>query len=1085
MQFQILGPLRVTDDNEREIALGGAKPAAVLAMLLLHPNEVVSAYRLIDDLWEGDLPPTASKTLQVHISRLRRAFGDDAPIATARGGYVLEVDPEQIDAGRFESLVAEGTAALAEGAHGRASARLRAALALWRGQPLTDFAYASFAQDEIARLDGLRTVAVEQAVEAELGLGRHGELIPELKALVKRYPLSEHLRAQLMLALYRSGRQAEALGVYRAARRVLVDLLGIEPSAELREMERAILAQDAQLTAPSVDARRRSVRAESSQRGTFVGYEGELASLEDVLEQSLTGAGRLALVSGEPGVGKTRLCDELSAVADARGAHVVWGRCTRGGGAPAYWPWIQVLRALASDRDAATLRTELGDAAPELTQLLPELHDVVADGGAPAKVDPDEARFRLHDAVAGFIKRVASSQPLVVVLDDLHAADQSTLSLLQFAAGALLGAPVLIVATYRDTEAAMDRVLTDTLSEIARMTDCVQLVLTGLSDDDTAHFVELSAGVAPMPALASAIHDASSGNPLFVSELVRLLRAENRLHELERGGALALPRGVDQVIARRLERLSDDCRQTLALASVAGRDFDLTLLTRAGDAPPDDVLAHLDDAVSARVVEPVGSDAFRFSHDLVRQALYTALGARDRRRLHDAVGRAIEDIQGTRAASAAGDLAHHFSEALPAGDPAKAIQYLTLAGDQATDVAAHHEAAALYERAVEVAEASEGDATYLCDLYIKLGEQLVRVPAMERAKLAIASAEALSSEAPDRARDARIAILRAHLVLLDDSVVDQPALHSAIELFEEMGDPVGAAKGYDALIVLCCGRSDRLQGLDIAEKMLDCARRAGSRAMTARAFQSIAGNIGLGGAPVGEGIIRIRQLLKEADDGLTRGKLMCQLARLTAKQGRFDEGRELLARALADAPPSEREIVEGYFNGIGVQLELMAGNWRRAEEYGRANCDPLEAQGLVRYLSSELMFLVDALTPQGKFEEAEAILERAAPYASPDDLDALFRQARSRARLELARGNADAALAAIRRAIEWVEEGEAPDEHAETLLVLADVQRTLGDHAEAAEAAAEAMRMCDESGNVVLVQRARELLDAPAVVAAT
>lgn len=171
----------------REVALGGAKPAALLAMLLVRPNEVVSSDHLIEDLWEGDPPPTAAKTVQVHVSRLRRALGaalngdGDGLIGTGSGGYVLRVEPDRIDAQRFQALVAEGRAALAEHAHARASARMREALALWRGEALADFAYASFAQDEIARLDGMRTVALESALEAELALGRHAELIPELK----------------------------------------------------------------------------------------------------------------------------------------------------------------------------------------------------------------------------------------------------------------------------------------------------------------------------------------------------------------------------------------------------------------------------------------------------------------------------------------------------------------------------------------------------------------------------------------------------------------------------------------------------------------------------------------------------------------------------------------------------------------------------------------------------------------------------------------------------------------------------------------------------------------------------------------
>src|SRR3954466_14202952 len=345
MQFDILGPLRVTDGSDHEVAVGGSKRPAPLAGLLLRPNEAVSADRLVDDLWDGQPPATAAKTLQVHISRLRRAL-PEATIATTRGGYLLNADAEQIDALRFEALVSDGTAALAEGAHARASARLRSALALWRGDALADFTYASFAQDTIARLDGLRTVALESAVEAELALGRHAELVPEIKSLLKRHPLSEHLHAQLMLALYRSGRQAEALGVYRAARRVLVDSLGIEPSEELRELERRILEQDAQLSAPAPHARSPREQVETSQRGALVGYDNELRALEDLLEQALMRRGRLALIAGEPGVGKTRLADELGAVGGARGAQVVWGRAWSAGGAPPYWPWIQVLRAL-------------------------------------------------------------------------------------------------------------------------------------------------------------------------------------------------------------------------------------------------------------------------------------------------------------------------------------------------------------------------------------------------------------------------------------------------------------------------------------------------------------------------------------------------------------------------------------------------------------------------------------------------------------------------------------------------------------------------------------------------------------------
>src|SRR4051812_1985992 len=835
-------------------------------MLLLRPNELVPADQLIEDLWEGEPPPTASKTLQVHISRLRHALaegrnGDADPVVTTRGGYMLRVERDQVDALRFQALASEGTAALVEGAHARASARLRSALGMWRGGALADFTYSSFAQDAIARLEGLRLVALEAAVEAELALGRHAELIPELKFLVKRHPVSEHLRAQLMLALYRAGRQAEALGIYRAGRRVLVDQLGIEPGEELRGLERAILAQDPALAAPAVEEQPRRARRERSSRGALVGYGGELSTLEEVLEQALTGRGSLALIAGEPGVGKTRLSDELSAVAQARGAEVVWGRCRSGGGAPAYWPWIQVLRALLADRDSLSVRAELGSAAADLVQLLPELRDLFPELDVPARPDAEDARFRLFDATATFLRRAASQRGLVIVLDDLHAADRSTLALLEFVAPALLDASVLIAGTYRDTEADLERPLRDSLNELTRATDCVQLVLTGLSAEDTAHFVEVSAGVEPMPALAAALHETSSGNPLFVSELVRLLRAEDRLRELEDGQPLVLPRGVEQVIARRLEHLSDSCRRTLALAAVIGRDFDVALLERAGELAGDALLAQLDDAIAARAIELAAGGTLRFSHDLVRQTLYASLGPADKRRMHEAAGVALEQLQGARGGPVVAALAHHFSAALPGGDFAKAVRYLTLAAETAAELPAWHESAAYYQRAADLARENGLDPAVVSDLYLRLAEQLVVIPDMQRAQAAIEHAEALVAAAPSRELEARLTIASAHMRMLDALTLDEDSVFEAIEMFRERDDPAGEARGWGALVTLNCGRSDRLKGGEAAERMLDCARRAHSKALMGQAMRSMGSNFALGSAPAAVTISRVTALI--------------------------------------------------------------------------------------------------------------------------------------------------------------------------------------------------------------------------------
>jgi YVTN family beta-propeller protein len=248
VEFRILGPIEATEAG-RSVALGPAKQRALLAALLMHANEVVSTDRLVDELW-GERPPAkAAKSVQVYVSQLRKALGDGA-LETSGHGYVLHVAADALDSERFESLLAEGREALAEGEASRAAETLRAALALWRGPALSEVAYEPFAQAEIARLEELRLVALEERIDADLALGQHAGIVAELEGLVRAEPLRERLRRQLMLALYRSGRQADALGAYQEARRMLVEELGLEPSRTLQELERAILTQDEALEAP-------------------------------------------------------------------------------------------------------------------------------------------------------------------------------------------------------------------------------------------------------------------------------------------------------------------------------------------------------------------------------------------------------------------------------------------------------------------------------------------------------------------------------------------------------------------------------------------------------------------------------------------------------------------------------------------------------------------------------------------------------------------------------------------------------------------------------------------------------------------
>jgi YVTN family beta-propeller protein len=304
VDFRILGSLEVLE-GERVLDVGGGKQRSVLALLLLHANEVVPTDRLIDDLWPNEAPPSAAKIVQVHVSRLRKALdGAGEGILLTRGhGYELRLASGELDLDRFRRLLEDGRTSLAANEPDKAAETLREALALWRGPPLSDFTYESFAQEEIGRLEELHLAALEERIEADLALGRHDAVVQELAGLVAGHPLRERLRGQLMLALYRSGRQAEALEVYRDARRTFADELGLEPSPRLQQLERAILSHDQAVQAP----KRASTRERARRRGGLLIAAGGLlivaaAIAVMVLTGSHTPAGLKAVAADSVGV---------------------------------------------------------------------------------------------------------------------------------------------------------------------------------------------------------------------------------------------------------------------------------------------------------------------------------------------------------------------------------------------------------------------------------------------------------------------------------------------------------------------------------------------------------------------------------------------------------------------------------------------------------------------------------------------------------------------------------------------------------------------------------------------------------------
>ena len=695
MDFRILGPLEILEDDA-PLDLP-AKQRTLVAMLLLHANEVVSADRLIDAVWEDEPPARAAKALQVYISHLRKALGRERVI-TRSPGYQLTVADDEFDLRRFEASLAEG--------------RPRDALALWRGPPLSDVSYSRFAQSEIARLQELR---LRRSRHITIG-NWQPDVTHSLSGSSRRWPRASSARApagQLMVALYRSGRQADALDAYQDTRESLIEGLGIEPRRELRELQQRILNQD-----PTLDATATIPATAASPQGLFVGRDGERDALTRGLDDAFAGSGRLFLLVGEPGIGKSRLAEQLSADARARGAEVIVGRSWEAGGAPAYWPWVQALRAHVERGKPEALRTQAGAGGAFLGQLVRSSSYCSGAVGAPA-IESESARFRLFEAVASFLKRAAALRPLVLILDDLHAADEPSLLLLQFVAREVAESRLLIIGAYRDVDPTISEPLTAALVEMAREPTTRTIALAGLDEVDVAQFIELSTDAPGAVDLALAVHTETEGNPLFVGEIVRLLAAEGRLVG---GSQLSIPQSVRDVIVRRLRHLSEECNRVLVLASVLGREFAVDVLAHIVEVSEDDLLDMLDEAMVARVVSdvPETPGRLRFAHVLIRDALYDGLTTARRVRLHRLAVEALETRYGDEPGPHSAELAFH---AVAGSEFGRGLAHAQRAAKRATALLAYEEAARLYEVALDAFELSDSTVEeQKCELLLALAE---------------------------------------------------------------------------------------------------------------------------------------------------------------------------------------------------------------------------------------------------------------------------------------------------------------------------------------------------------------------------
>ena len=415
-----------------------------------------------------------------------------------------------------------------------------------------------------------------------------------------------------------------------------------------------------------------------------------MGELKACLEDALSGRGRLVTLVGEPGIGKTRTAQELATYAGLRGAQVLWGRSYEEQGVPPYWPWVQAIRSYVRDRDPEQLRSEMGAGAADIAEMVSDVRERLPDLQPAAQMEPEQARFRLFDSIAAFLKTASQRQPLVLVLDDLHWADQPSLMLLQFVARELGGARLLIIGTYRDMELSRQHPLAETLGELTRERLFQRVLLRGLTQEDVGRFIEIAAGVTPPSALVNSVYTQTEGNPLFVTEVVRLLVQEGELSaekvQETDSWTIRIPEGVREVIGRRLNRLSQRCNEALTVASILGREFTIAQLRPLVEEVTEDQLFEvLEEALAARVIEelPQSVGRYQFTHALIQETLTAELSLTRRVRLHARIAQALEDLYGDDAESHAAELAHHFAQAEAMTGADKLVRYSLLAGERA------------------------------------------------------------------------------------------------------------------------------------------------------------------------------------------------------------------------------------------------------------------------------------------------------------------------------------------------------------------------------------------------------------------
>src|SRR5215470_6893777 len=675
----------------------------------------------------------------------------------------------------------------------------------------------------------------------------------------------------------------------------------------------------------------------------LVGRDGELGELLAGLDDAASGRGRLFLLAGEPGIGKSRLADEAAARARDRGFKVAWGRCWEAGGAPAYWPWVQSLRACVRGLDSEELRSHLGAGATFVAQIVAEVAETLPDVRPPPMIGAEGSRFRLFDAVATFLRNAGGGQPLMLILDDLHAADAPSILLLRFVAGELGDARVLVLGAYRDIELDRGHPLTVALAELSREPATRHLPLSGLDEAGVAGLIQEITGVVPREGAAAAVHRGTGGNPLFVGEVARLLAAEGRL---ERAGgpaglALAIPAGIRAVIGRRVARLPERCGRVLGRAAMFGRDFWLPALERLCGVGAGELLDSLDDGIAAGMVAavPGAPGRLRFTHALIRDTLYEGIPAGQRLRLHQQAGEALEGFYRQDLDPHLAELAHHFFEAAPAGDAGKAVGYAGRAGHRAMALLAYEEAARLFRMALAALSLARppGQDQARCRLLLALGDALTRMGERQAAREELHRAAGLARRYRMAEELGQAALTYAGRFIFERGASDRhmiPLLQEArAMLAEKQGAGPVRARVLAALAVALRDQPDRGPRDALSREAVTLARASGDALTLAYTLGSRLSALMGPGDPQGRLATaeELRAVARAAQDKQLESGGEHARAMVFLQAGRMAEYRQALDAAERLAAEVGEPVGRWLAAVVQAKLALLEGRFADAE----------------------------------------------------------------------------------------------------------------------------------------------------------